>query len=106
MNVAVGLLKLLNCDVNVDGPLVTLQAPVPVPGVFAASETLVVVVQMVWFDPAFEVVGAAFTVTLAFPVADPPHQFFTVTEYVPVAAPVTVGLEMVASLNVPVPVQA
>ena len=35
VNVAVGLLKLLNCDANVDGPLVTPQAPVPVPGVFS-----------------------------------------------------------------------
>ena len=56
------MLRLLNCDVNVDGPLVTLQAPVPVPGVFAASVTLGVVVQMVWFEPAMAVVGAGFAV--------------------------------------------
>ena len=62
MNVAAGLLKLLNCDVNVEGPLVTLQAPLPMPGVFAASVTLGVVVQMVWFEPALADVGAGFEV--------------------------------------------
>ena len=53
---------LLNCELFVFGPLTTLQAPVPVAGALAASDTLGVVVQMVWSLPAFEALGAAPTV--------------------------------------------
>ncbi len=77
---AVGLDTLLNCDANVEGPAVTDHAPVPVEGVFPASVTELVVVQMLWSDPATAVVGVPETVTLALPVVDVPHQFLTVTE--------------------------
>lgn len=37
VKVAVGEVALLNCDVEVEGPLTTVQAPVPTVGVLAAS---------------------------------------------------------------------
>ena len=62
MKIAVGLLVLLNWEVNVLGPL-TVQAPVPLVGVFAAN-VAVVLVQIVCAEPALEAVGAETTVSV------------------------------------------
>ena len=78
---AVGEVVLLNCAEEVEGlPARTLHAPVPLEGVLAASVTELVVMQIVWSGPAFEVVGTGVTVTLVLPFAEVPHQFFTTTE--------------------------
>ena len=61
VNVEVVLAVLLNCDVEVLGPLCTDQAPVPTLGAFAPSDALPVT-QMVWLLPAVAVVGVGFTV--------------------------------------------
>ena len=61
VNVAALLLVLLNCALDVLGPLKTLHAPVPTLGEFAAN-VAVPVVQIVCGEPAFDVVGTAFTV--------------------------------------------
>ena len=58
MNVAVGDVKPLNCEVSIDGPDTTVQAGVPDDGVLAAS-VAAVVMHSVWSAPAFEVVAAA-----------------------------------------------
>ena len=59
VNVAPGLVVLLNCEVEVLGPLATLHDPEPTDGEFAAS-TALLVWQIVWLLPAFETVGFRF----------------------------------------------
>ena len=53
---------LLNCDVDVLGPLATVQAPVPTLGVFA-PKVILPLAQIVVLLPALDVVGSALTVT-------------------------------------------
>ena len=62
VNVEVGLPVLLNCDVEVLGPLCTDQLPVPTPGLFALSAALPVT-QMVWLLPALAGVGFRLKIT-------------------------------------------
>jgi hypothetical protein len=87
-------------------PPTCVQTPAPSIGVLAARVTVATDVQTDWSAPAAEVVGTALTVTLVLPLALVPHQFRTVTAYVPVAAPVTEGFATPALLNVPVPLHA
>ena len=63
MKVETGSEMLLNWLLFRLGPLTTLHSPVPTSGVFAASVTLEVVVQMACGLPALAVVGTGFTVT-------------------------------------------
>ena len=58
VNVAVGFDTLLNCAVEVLGPLTTDHCPVPTDGLLAASVAFVPT-HSVWSGPAFDAVGAA-----------------------------------------------
>ena len=103
MNVAALLLVLLNWLLFVFGPLTTLHAPVPTLGEFAAK-VAVPVVQIVCGEPAFDVVGLAFTVIAAVLLALiafeqlPDARFVTVT----VVEPLLARAEVV---KVPVPAE-
>lgn len=81
VNVAVGLVKLLNCDANVLGPLTTDHAPVPTEGVLPES-TLFPVTQMLAVEPLVAVVGGAVTVleTVATVFDNPPLVHVTFPE--------------------------
>lgn len=79
MNVALFAVVLLNCAADVEGPLTTFHAPVPMPGTLAASVTLLVVVQMVWSGPAFDVVGEGATTMLTSSCVEA-HGAFTVVQ--------------------------
>jgi hypothetical protein len=61
VKVALGLVRLENCDVDVDGPDMIVQVPVPTDGVLAAS-VMATLPHEVWSAPALAVVGAALLV--------------------------------------------
>jgi hypothetical protein len=63
VNIAEGLVTELNCDEEVLGPLLTVHVPVPTEGVFAAIVAKLFT-QIVWFGPAFAVVGLRLNVTV------------------------------------------
>ncbi len=81
MNVTVGDVKLLNCEVSVDGPDTTDQAGVPTVGAFA-PRVAAVVKHSVWSAPAFAGVAAWLTVTVAVFAVETAavHPFPSVTE--------------------------
>ena len=62
VKIAVGLPVLLNWLLDVEGPVLTVHAPVPTLGVLAAS-TAKASEQMLWSVPALAVVAGASTVT-------------------------------------------
>jgi hypothetical protein len=67
VNVAAGFVVLLNCATDVLGPLATVQAPVPITGVFAAKVAKPFA-QMDCGAPALAVVGGAVTVMVTLDV--------------------------------------
>ena len=104
VNVAVGLVVLLNWLVEVLGPLVTVHVPVPTVAVLADNVALPVL-QIDWLLPALDVVGVASLVNVT--VDEDEHKPFVIvhcnTVLLPAVTPVTVVVFEVAVVILPGP---
>ena len=103
VTVVVGLL----IDVITALPLIILQVPTPLVGVFAANVVVGFKIQSVWLGPALAMLGAGFTIIVIVDNVKGQAPLLVILHckiFVPKLKPLTIVVGLFALLKVPLPV--